>query len=558
MPTEQEYIIKIRELELELQKTKKQKRYWLVWENKPEDVVERCKKEFPVLVEDEEKRLKKTEDDLTHILIEGDNYHALSVLAYTHEKKIDVIYIDPPYNTGNQSWRYNNDYVDKDDPWKHSKWLSMMSNRLLIAKRILAQDGTLIVAIDDYEVHTLWLLLEEYFPSHAQDLIIIEHHPQGAWSTTVSRTHEYAFVLTPIGLWFRWRLTVAEEGSWSLKRTGQWENNWRKNRPKQFFAILIDEENKKVVGVGDNIDKDAKYPLWKNKQWHLQIYPLDREWWERCWRYNRESMLGLISEGKIIYTDRWNLIVRKDAVNAKPVFSIWKDSRYNAGTHGSALLNKILGVNNAFPYPKALWNVYDLLTMVIWKKDAIILDFFAGSGTTGHAVLELNKEDDWNRQFILCTNNENKIAEEVTYPRIRNVINGYADVEGAPANLRYYRTDFISTDKSIDDLRHRFILRCTKMLQIRENCFEVSKIFASDEYFQVFESTSSVLAVLYHPYEIEKLKKLIEKTDKPVIAYIFSMGTEIFQEELAEYGDRVRIETIPDEILETYKKIFGF
>lgn len=155
MPTEQEYILKIKELELELQKVKKQKRYGLVWEEKPEDVVEKCKKEFPVIVEDEGKRIKKTEDNLTHILIEGDNYHALSVLAYTHEKKIDVIYIDPPYNTGNQSWRYNNDYVDKDDPWKHSKWLSMMSNRLLIAKRILAQDGTLIVAIDDYEVHTL-------------------------------------------------------------------------------------------------------------------------------------------------------------------------------------------------------------------------------------------------------------------------------------------------------------------------------------------------------------------------------------------------------------------
>lgn len=146
----------------------------------------------------------------------------------------------------------------------------------------------------------------------------------------------------------------------------------------------------------------------------------------------------------------------------------------------------------------------------------------------------------------------------MTYPRIRNVIEGYSDVEGIPANLRYYRTDFIPTDKSIDDLRHRFILRCTEMLQIRENCFDVSEIIASDDYFQVFENSSTILAVLYHPYEIQKLRKLIEKTSKPIVAYIFSMGMEIFQDELHEYGDRIRIETIPDEILETYKKIFGF
>ena len=145
----------------------------------------------------------------------------------------------------------------------------------------------------------------------------------------------------------------------------------------------------------------------------------------------------------------------------------------------------------------------------------------------------------------------------MTYPRIRNVINGYADVEGILANLRYYRTDFISNDKSIDDLRHKFILRCSEMLQIRESCFDVSAL-NGDEYFQVFENKDLVLAILYHPYEIKSLREIISETEKPIVAYIFSMGMEIFQEELAEYGDKVRIETVPDEILETYKKIFDF
>ena len=146
----------------------------------------------------------------------------------------------------------------------------------------------------------------------------------------------------------------------------------------------------------------------------------------------------------------------------------------------------------------------------------------------------------------------------MTYPRIRNVIQGYGDVPGIPANLRYYRTDFIGMEKSIDDLRKKFMGRCTEMLQIRESCFTPIQTEDENDYFQVFESKENILAVLYHPYEMAKLQKLAGTTKKPIVAYIFSMGMEIFQEELLYLSDRLRIETIPDEILETYKKIFGF
>ncbi len=163
MSRESELLTRIQELETELKKVKKQKRYGLVWEDKPEDVVERCKRELPVLEEDISRRIEASEDDLTHILIEGDNYHALSVLAYTHEKKVDVIYIDPPYNTGNKDFTYNDNYVDKEDSFRHSKWLSFMSKRLEIAKTLLKDTGVIFISIDDNEQSQLKLLCDDIF-----------------------------------------------------------------------------------------------------------------------------------------------------------------------------------------------------------------------------------------------------------------------------------------------------------------------------------------------------------------------------------------------------------
>jgi adenine-specific DNA-methyltransferase len=203
---------------------RKRKKFGLVWEEKLEDVVEQCKKELPVLESVETKTIQESDEKPTHLIIEGDNYHALSVLNYTHANKIDVIYIDPPYNTGNQSWKYNNNYVERDDPWLHTKWLSMMNQRLILAKNLLKNDGALIVAIDDYEVNHLGLLLEELFPNYERDLVIVAHHPQGAGSNTVSRVHEYAFICTPNGLGFKGRKNRDGEDYWSLKRSGQGEN----------------------------------------------------------------------------------------------------------------------------------------------------------------------------------------------------------------------------------------------------------------------------------------------------------------------------------------------
>ena len=182
------------ELLKEIEQLKKRKKYGLVWENKPEDVVEKCKTEFPILEEVKKNEITNDNNKPTNILIEGDNFHALSVLNYTHKGKVDVIYIDPPYNTGARDWKYNNDFVDEEDPYRHTKWLSFMDHRLRISKDILARDGIICVTIDDYEVHRLWLLMEEIFNEiNFLGAIAIRINPGGRKSKRkVAAQHEYA------------------------------------------------------------------------------------------------------------------------------------------------------------------------------------------------------------------------------------------------------------------------------------------------------------------------------------------------------------------------------
>lgn len=586
MYTEQELLSKIKELEIELHRIKKQKRYGLVWEDKSEDVVERCKNELPILTEDYSKRVIDWWDDLTHILIEWDNYHALSVLAYTHEKKVDAIYIDPPYNTGNKDFIYNDSFVDKEDGYRHSKWLSFISRRLELAHKLLKQSGVIFISIDDNEHTQLKLLCDSIFwEKQFITNLIVQLNPR--WRTLdkhFAKTHEYILVYTK---WYDDANIVQIEKNEDMLSDYKFEDEKGKYR-------LLELRNRNPVFNRSN-RPNLFYPFYISTEWKVALEPMDwftetfprnsnNEDW--CWTWSKtkakESLVDLV--GKRVNTWAWR-VYRKDRmissdgnIATTKEKSIWLDGAIN-NENGKEVLRKILW-SSPFDYPKSV-ELLKRCFRLSWSKDAVILDFFAWSGTTWHAVLELNKEDGWKRQFILCTNNENSIAEEVTYPRIRNVINGYADVEGIPANLRYYRTDFIWVDKSIDDLRGKFMGRCTDMLQVRENTFPqfpLSKNGSNggweweSEYFRVFQNTEKLLVVMYHPYEIESFKKWFEflrekesiiensnvEVHKEIVVYIFSMGWEIFEEELAHLSDRIRIETIPDEVLETYKKIFGF
>ena len=406
------------------------------------------------------------DSDLWHTLIEADNYHALQLLEYLYAGKVDCIYIDPPYNTGARDWKYNNDYVDSADSYRHSKWLSFMQKRLRLAKNLLCEDGVLIVAIDDYEEARLAQLIEEIMPSYDVSPVIVNHHPQGGAADNISRTHEYALFVTPKGMkLIKGNKTEDVEERWSLTRGGTDIRNLRRGRPNSFYAIYVDKKTKVVKGVGPHLDADTPYDKNEAPEGCIAFYPVGKDGKERVWRYERESMMQHIEDGDIICTDKMTLnVVKKRDVKYDPVFSVWTDGRYNAGTFGTSMLQNIFGGETRFSYPKSLYTVVDCIKYSTQEKpNALVVDFFAGSGTTIHAINLLNAEDGGKRRCILVTNNEvsedeakslkvngfnpgdsewegKGIARHITWPRTVCTIKG-TDIKGEPLGGSYLGTN---------------------------------------------------------------------------------------------------------------------
>jgi len=315
------------DLTTEIKKLKKRKKYGIVWEDKPEKVAELCKEKLPVLAEDRNKEIVTDKEKAFNILIEGDNYHSLSVLNYTYRGKIDVIYIDPPFNTGAKDWKYNNDYVDINDQWRHSKWLSMMSKRLLLAKNLLKHDGVLICAIDDNEFHHLGCLLEDIFNGWEMHCITIVHNPRGIQGNNFSYTHEYAFFVFRKGLKVIGPRKLTEnEIYWSNLRKWGGES-LRSDARNCFYPIII--KNNKIVEFGD-IPLDSAHPKkqTEEKDGKYYVWPIDVEGVERKWRYARQS----IDSVKHLLRVR-NSGNRIEIEIGKPfgiVRTVWQDPRYDA------------------------------------------------------------------------------------------------------------------------------------------------------------------------------------------------------------------------------------
>lgn len=456
-----------------VQALEKRKKYGLVWDE------ERTKEKFeadtegklPVLKEVKSKEIKTDPDKPTHILVEGDNYHALSVLNYTHEKAVDVIYIDPPYNTGARDWKYNNDYVDINDAYRHSKWLSMMSNRLMVAKKLLKNDGVLICAIDENERDRLGLLLEDLFGDHEMHCITIVHNPRGVQGKNFSYTQEYAYFVFRQNLKVIGHRRIREEDiDWRNLRDNGGES-LRTDAKNCFYPIII--ENEKIVGFGDVVEQDI-HPEKQTEKKENQycVYPIDKNGVERKWRYARQSVEEIKDLLRAKKTrSGYEIELGKDFGTVR---TVWQDSRYDANEYGTKLLHNLVP-NAHFDFPKSVFNTYDCIGPILSeRKNAIVLDYFAGSGTTGHAVMILNKEDGGKRRIILCTNNENDICTDVCYPRIKKVIEGhenYPDITNISSNLKYYRTAFVPsepTDKNKDLLTKQSV----EMLCLRENTFD--------------------------------------------------------------------------------------
>ena len=552
--SEAELRAEVERLQGEVAELKRKKKFGLVWDEsrEEEEVVARCGRELPVLEEVKGLAVSVDGDAPTNLLIEGDNYHALSVLNYTHAGKIDVIYIDPPYNTGAKDWKYNNRFVDKNDGYRHSKWLSVMSHRLTLAKKLLKEDGVLICAIDENERSRLELLLEDLFAGRALTSVTIVHNPQGVQGDNFSYTHEYALFVVPK---IKGRISkVPVEPRKEGLRDDTGNNFLRTNARNCFYPIYVRDD--KIVGFGEVPDDDfhPRERVVRQKN-HIEIWPI-REGVERKWRYARQSVGKIAAELFVRETKRGADIFQLKTKGTPK--TVWVNSKHHAGgLYGTKLLDAILG-KGKFNYPKSLFAVADAIRIAAAKKNALVLDFFAGSGTTGHAVSVLNNEDGGRRRFILCTNNESDIAREVCQPRIKAVIKGHADypdITGIPSNLKYYKTAFVRSNKTpTNQDKSRLANKAAEMLCVRESIFDAVKITKA---YRIYgDGHGRFLGIIYEQAAIAAFKKAAAKYEGAFSIYIFSLCDEDFAEEFADMENAVKLQPIPEAILRVYRRIF--
>ena len=526
------------------------KKFGLMWEEKPEKVAKDCQEKLPILKEVENKFIMLDQDQPTNIIIEGDNYHALSVLNYTHAGKIDVIYIDPPYNTGNQDFVYNDKIVDNEDCYRHSKWLSFMEKRLKLSKDLLAKNGIIFISIDDNEQARLKVLCDEIFgkENFIANLVWRKKYGGGKGSRFFVDMHEYVLCYAK---------NLAALSGFSLERT-------------EDQTAIFKETDEFITERGKFYIRPLKSGLALRKTLIYDIECPDGSKVRTQWICAESTFKELLSEGRIVFkklkNGKYNVYKKfyeKDKGGLVLPESILYDIAYNQ--NGKEELKAIFNINNGrdipFNNPKPTRLIKYLLSFIPNNSELTILDFFAGSGTTGQAVLELNKSDGGKRQFILCTNNENRIAEDITYPRIKTVITGvrpdgskYSD--GIPANVRYFKTDFVSKNKTNDKLRREIAPLCTDMIRIRENCFES---VIDTEKLKVVKNARGLTALIFDdgdlvPYitEIEKLD-----TEAPVFLYVFSYNNDNRDYEIpTNTRHKYKSQPIPEGVLSVYRRIF--
>ena len=552
------------------------KKYGLVWEDKPEDVEERLRESLPVLREVKDKAILSDEPDApNHILIEGDNLEALTALSYTHEGKIDVIYIDPPYNTGKKDeFKYNDKFVDSEDDFRHSKWLSFISKRLKIAYRLLSEKGVIFISIDDNEFAQLKMLCDNTFnrssnPKESNCLgVLIWDLGTGTQAGHFTRAHEYVMVYA------KKKSNIPNfSGGEGIIDHSALKKISKKNPPIDFTfkagTKFLAQDGKELSGIwGDSEstelvegrmvceNKALKYDVKlragfaminQMKSWFKGDYTIDSKGQHVTdFYFNSSGVLHYVKEKSIINPPT----VIKDIASTKA---------------GSNELSDIIGNNDSFDYPKPSSLISWLISLISNPK--LILDFFAGSGTTLHATMQLNAEDGGHRQCILVTNNENNICEEVTYERNKRVINGYAtpkgvEVSGLKANtLRYYKTDYISRDRTQKNMRD-LVAAATDLLCIKEDLYEEQKTFGrfklKPQLARYFNDGRKHMLIIYREELIDKIAAEIKTMDfgkMRLKIYVFSPGRYPFMDNFREVEDKVELVALPAAIYDAYQKV---
>lgn len=561
------------------------------------------------------------DSDLWHTLIEADNYHALQLLEYLYAGKVDCIYIDPPYNTGARDWKYNNDYVDSADQYRHSKWLSMMQKRLRLAKKLLnPKDSVLIVTIDEKEYLHLGCLLEEMFPEANMQMISDVIHPSGVARTNqFSRVDEYLFFVA-IG---EAKPVLTSDSMLDFEMTGDYgktagssitwrrmiragSNSLRQHSENCFYPIFVNTTVDKIDSVGYPPGKGVDRKTINAPEGCLAVWPIHSNGEEGVWQISRpklmealekgtarlgrknrfgayamnylsEGMVREIERGEIVIKGRDEngaLILERHSEKLLPAKSVWNKKTHDATQYGSYLINGILG-NKRFTYPKSLYSTHDAVSFFAKDKpNALIVDFFAGSGTTLHAVNLLNAEDGGKRRCILVTNNEVSddeakllkkqgyqpgdekweklgIARYVTWPRTVCSIEGH-NVKGEPlkgnylgsdipmadgfkANAAYFKLGFL--DKNFVALGKQF-KELLSVFWMKAGAIGKCPVIESEELPDMLVLPENKFAVLIDETAYKRFVAEIEKHPEIKTIYIVTDSENAYKEMIRGFEDK--------------------
>lgn len=576
-----------------LLKYDEKKKYGIVWDEErvPEKVVTDCQTHLPVLTEVKEKEIITNPNELTHLLIEGDNYHTLSVLNYTHAGKIDLIYIDPPYNTGNKDFIYNDIYVDALDTYSHSKWLNFMDKRLSLASNLLSEDGFMVVSIDDNEIAHLKILLDKYFNHNTKIIAVKMSEASGLKMGALKRTggipkyKEYVVYAKPNGINNLYFDPIKKE---------DWDNEYN------LFLENFTEEDKSVIeeiSLEENLTNEKLIILDNDTLKKIEIRGVNSKitelgitdkkeilkWkYENSWRICRSTASSSVKrladeKRKFVNQSVFSVLSKRD----KLVYLVKGDYEL---VNDKPRVQLIFASDNLAVHPGDFWTdikttgldaeggikfkngkkPLELIRRIIKSqknKNAIVLDFFAGSGTTAEAVLNLNAEDKGNRQFILCTYNEEnstgiKITDEFCYPRIKNTIINLSPKFPNVGSLKYFKTSFVENTRSRDKLRQNITKRCTQMLCIKDGFYNLYK---EEKDWKIFKKDVSFMAIYYDfpGFSLEQLVNELNNINGDKKLYCFALSEKVDKIiELYELED-CEIEAIPQKLLEVYFKIFS-
>lgn len=537
--------------------------YGIVWEDSTEEAYDRMQEELPVFMEDATKRLDSAPvGSPNHVLIEGDNLNALAALSYTHAGKIDVIYIDPPYNTGNKDFVYNDSFVDKEDGYRHSKWLSFMNRRLNIAKNLLSEKGVIFISIDDNEQAQLKMLCDEIFGERNFVAKCVWQSTAGSnTGTDIVTVTEYIFVYCTC------REFCKFDGVISSEEAFKFSDEHEKERGRYSLDKL---DRRRVAG---HYSEALNFPI-EMPDGTLRYPGGGREKSTEGWNYlwSKTKVLWGIENGFIVFKKSkgtWSVYNKRYSKidnsgnpieRSIPFRNLITSDAFNTA-QGTTEITSIFGVRT-FDFPKPSKFIKQLLEISVrTNKDSTVLDFFAGSGTTLHATMQLNAEDGGHRKCILVTNNENNICENVTYERNKRVIQGYTTPKGeqvaglADNNLRYYRTAFVPREHSCRN-RRSLMSSLVDVLCIKNDIYKEEETFGGERFkpsvLRYFKDEAGQMLIVLDERVVSTIVPMIADVatkDNPLKVYVYSDGAYAYEDEFREVLPVIDLCAMPDAYL---------